>query len=128
MKIIDRVCKNPLAKAILFGGDRLSCCNAFVHIEDKGIATIAMQGEQGSGVPTIVGVYVAPNHRKQGVGRKLLSLALARIEELGGEKARIDCLTSNMLSVAQSLSKEKKLPIPFIVKDMCSGVNELVLY
>lgn len=55
--------------AILLSGDRISCCDEGVIMEKEaklvGVETIAPEGEEHSGQPTIVGLYVVPEHRGQ---------------------------------------------------------------
>lgn len=99
-----------LTQATLFGGDRYSCCDDYVTVEENGepvgIATIAPEGEQMSGTPTIVGVYVKQEFRGRGLGKELLFRAIERCLERGFIKVRIDCLTTAMFVVATKLKKE----------------------
>ncbi len=50
---------------MLLSGDRISCCHySAIAIDGQklaGICTIATDGEQNSGRPTIVGLYVLPS-------------------------------------------------------------------
>lgn len=72
--------KPSMAMRLLLSGDRWSCVDevalATVDSEIVGIATIAPQGEMMEGVPTIVAIYVVHEHRKSGVGFKLLEAAV----------------------------------------------------
>ncbi|RJQ30588.1 hypothetical protein C4572_03955 [Candidatus Parcubacteria bacterium] len=58
------------AMGILFAGDRWACVEkvAVAEVDGKivGIATIAPKGEQVSGKPTIVGLYVQHQYRQKG--------------------------------------------------------------
>ncbi|OGD56781.1 hypothetical protein A2V71_01515 [Candidatus Berkelbacteria bacterium RBG_13_40_8] len=96
----------------LFVGDRLSVIDESVAIKVDGkivgIATIAPQGEMMSGVPTIVGIYVLPEFRRQGLGKILLLSAIERCQERGFPKVRIDVLSSALMSLIKSLPQEKK--------------------
>ncbi len=82
--------KFDAAMAILLSGDRISCCDEGVIMSDKdktiGLATIAPEGEERSGQPTIVGLYVAPKYRKKGYGAKILQRAVERCLERGLDK------------------------------------------
>lgn len=66
----------------LFGGDRMNCCDEAVFAEIDGtvvgVATIAPLGESRDGVPEIVGVYVIPRFRRQGIGLGLMVVATKR--------------------------------------------------
>ena len=76
-----------MIKAILFVGDRILCCDEAMGLdvdgEVVGVATIAPLGEENSGQPDIVGLYVRPKFRRQGYSLQLLESALARCEERG---------------------------------------------
>ncbi len=83
---------------MLLAGDRLSCCDEAAVWEEKGkivgAATIAPEGEQMSGEPTIVGVYVLPKFRRRGIGRKLMIAAIDRCRERGLVPVRVDILST----------------------------------
>jgi ribosomal protein S18 acetylase RimI-like enzyme len=83
---------------ILFAGDRISDCDEGIIMQDQekfmGLATIAPRGENQSGQPTIVGLYVAPECRKRDYGRQLLQKAITRCLERGFQNIRMDVMSS----------------------------------
>lgn len=107
---VDEEIPHGFLQAILFGGDRLSCVDEAVAIENNdtvvGIATIAPEGEQMSGEPTIVGLYVRPEHRGKGAGMALLLAAIDRCRERGLVPVRVDALTTPVLRIAEKLPEE----------------------
>jgi GNAT superfamily N-acetyltransferase len=86
------------AIGILFVGDRFHCCDegvgVFAEGELVGIATIAPEGEQGSGEPTIVGLYVVPEYRRRGIGTELMRAAVERCRERGFARVRVDVMST----------------------------------
>lgn len=53
---------------ILLGGDRIACCDEAVTMRTEtgdlvGMATISSRGEDYSGCPEIVGLYILPKYR-----------------------------------------------------------------
>lgn len=76
------------AIGILFVGDRFHCCDEgigiFVEGELAGIITIAPEGEQESGEPTIVGLYVAPEYRNRAHARGRGAVPRARVHSRAG--------------------------------------------
>ena len=99
--------KPDIAVAVLLGGDRISCCDEGVIMEKEskliGVATIAPEGEEHSGQPTIVGLYVAPEHRGQGYGGQILKRAIERCIERGFDKIRMDVMSSNASKIIEKL-------------------------
>lgn len=104
---------------ILFGGDRLFCCDeaAIVEIDGKivALATIAPEGEMEEGTPTIVGLYTVRAHRKQGCGKAALEAAVRRCLARGFSHIRVDAISPNALRTIQSLSEE--LQAELVVND-----------
>jgi ribosomal protein S18 acetylase RimI-like enzyme len=100
---------NP-AIGILLGGDRMSCCDEGILMQEGenviGIATIASKGEEESGQPTIVGLYVAPEYRNKGYGGQILQKAIERCLERGFKKIRMDVMSSNVTKILEKLPKE----------------------
>ena len=100
------------ATAVLFGGDRLSCCDEGVgiHLDGKlvGIATIAPRGEQDSGVPTIVGVYVDKAARQNRLGRQLFIATVQRCQERGFTRIHVDSMSVGMMKIIDSLPAEMR--------------------
>ena len=86
--------------ALLLCGDRLSCCDEAVAIYDKeniiGVATIAPNGEEKSGIPTIVGMYIMPKFRGNNLGVKLFEETVKRCVERGFNKIHIDVMSTSM--------------------------------
>lgn len=68
-----RECGAHLAACILFGGDRATCCEEALGLYERdtlvAVATLSRQGEQNSGVPSVVGVYTHPDHRGKGYAK-----------------------------------------------------------
>lgn len=129
-EILKMIFPTPtLTQATLFGGDRYTCCDDFVTVEENdlpvGIATIAPEGEQMSGTPTIVGVYIKQEFRGKGLGLVLTKKAIERCIERGFTKARIDCLTTAMLVVANKLKAEYEKDFEFKVIDMAMPLNDM---
>ena len=100
-------------KAILFGGDRWRCVDEVAVArrqgELAGIATISYRGEQEDGKPTLVGVYVFPEHRLQGVGTKLTRAALARMLEQVSSDVHITLINSNFTKVLNKIELNKRV-------------------
>jgi len=125
---------HPIVLACIFGGARLSCCTEHVAVYDEddvcvGIATIAPEGEQGSGMPTIVGVWVHPLYRKQGIGTSLVENAIAMCARMGLHYkglpcVGIDAMSKGMLAICESLID--KYP-QLVFTDCTSMVNEMML-
>lgn len=97
---------------MLLAGDRLSCCDEAVGVEVEGqiaaVATIAPQGEQMGGRPTIVALYTLPRFRRRGYGREAFVAALARCRERGFAKVRVDVLSKHVLRIIEGLSTEDR--------------------
>lgn len=92
---------------ILFGGDRLSCCDeAYVcrslSGEILGAVTISRNGQMGEG-PEIVGLYVLPEYRRRGYGDLLLKLALLRLDQQELLPAKICILSTAMMELISHL-------------------------
>ena len=67
----------PETSAILFGGDRWTDCDlvAVAILPDGtpvGLATLALRGHHVNNEPEIVGVWVVPERRRQGIGQALV--------------------------------------------------------
>lgn len=80
---------SPDARTVViqFGGDRLSCCTmgAVVALDGDGppvaVASMAPDGEQGCGVPTVVGWWWRPGREAEGLavfGAAVAHLAASR--------------------------------------------------
>lgn len=113
IKKIGQLHEKPnFAVGLLLSGDRISCCDEGVIMEKEaklvGVATIAPEGEEHSGQPTIVGLYVAPEYRGQGYGDQILRRAIERCIERGFDKIRMDVMSSNVSKILEKLPDEMK--------------------
>lgn len=94
------------AVGILFAGDRFSCCDQGVGAfknELVGIATIAPEGEMHDGTPTIVGLYVSPEHRCQGIGTALMRAAVEQCRDRGFSSVRVDVMSTGAKKAIEKL-------------------------
>lgn len=92
----------------LFCGDRATCCDEAAVIKNCGrivaVATIAPRGEDCSGKPAIVGVYVLPGFRKQGHASKVVEEAFGRcVERALRVPVRMDLMSSGIQAVVKGL-------------------------
>ncbi len=95
---------------LILGGDRIACCDEAV-IEERegevvGAASIAPHGEERSGQPTIVGVFVLKAYRGQGIGASLLASAINRCVEREFTRIRIDVLSRGMARTIAKLPQD----------------------
>lgn len=101
------------ASIIVLGGERMSCCDEAVVLEDGngnlvGMATIAPRGESGEGKPAIVGLYVLPRFRRQGYAKELLLKTIERCIERGFEKICLDVMSRRLMRVITKLPSDKR--------------------
>lgn len=122
MASMDEISKwlNDLAHAevfgpvhgILFGGDRYSCCNAaciaYLNNGPIGAVTISHRGEQNSGQPTIVGLYVGRKMRRMGVGTELLTKAIKYCQDNNLIPVRVDVLSKSAKNLIDKLPDNLK--------------------
>lgn len=98
----------PMSRAILFSGDRWSCCDqcVYLYVSNKlvAIATIAPNGEQNSGNPEIVGIYVHKEYRNLGYSKLILEGAVNMCKERGFPYVNITVVNSLLLNPAKSIS------------------------
>jgi len=93
--LVEWVDEQPfsITLTILFGGERLYHCDEAVGVVVKGkivaVASIAPHGE-GTGTPTIVGLYTIPEHRRAGYGAVAFQAAIKRCRQRAFEKVRVD--------------------------------------
>lgn len=94
----------------LFGGDRLSCCDEAVVAEENGqivsVASIAPEGEQNDGRPTIVGLYTLAAYRKKGYGLAAMTAAIERMVERGLTPIHVDVLSTGAKHLIAKLPDE----------------------
>ncbi len=97
---------------ILFGGDRLGCCDEGVGImvgtQLIGIASIAPQGEDRAGSPTIVGMYVDKAFRHKQLGQRLLQATIQRCQERGFLRIHVDVMSEGMKKIINHLAPESR--------------------
>lgn len=77
--------------AVLFGNDQWRYVTHAAIARDEtgtlvGLASLAMHGEDGEGTPEIVGVWVHPEHRRQGIGTRLLIRCVDEATFLGAQE------------------------------------------
>ena len=109
------------AVGILFSGDRRSCVTDMVIVEDVpdmtnptnlrevvGVATLAEDGEQGSGESTLVGIMVHGDKRGQGYGKFLLRGAVKCALHQEQAPLQVDCLTKGSLMLMETLPDKWK--------------------
>lgn len=110
IEFVKNLNPNPVV-GVLLSGDRLLCVTEAVGIEIEGkmigIATIAEEGELYSGDPTLVALYIKPEHRQKGYGKKLLKEAISYAKKKF-PYLRVDILSSKVKKMIQSLSEEDK--------------------
>ena len=75
--------RHPLAIATLFGGDRWSCVSDVViaysstdNTTPIALATVSDWGENYTGQPAIMGLLVAGEYRRMGIGQRVLETAV----------------------------------------------------
>lgn len=108
----------------LFGGDRFSCIDEAVALEVDGeivgLATIAPRGEERSGQPTIVGLYVRHQFRGNGYSYRILMATIDRMRERGLAKPyRADATSSPGFRACQGLPAVS--PKPFFMRRRASA-------
>lgn len=80
-----------LSFALLFSDDRWSHVTHVAIARDEagtliGFASLAMHGEDGESTPEIIGVWVHAEHRRQGVGTRLLIRCVDEATRLGAQQ------------------------------------------
>ena len=120
---------NKPAIGILFGGERIDCCDevlaAFENSQFLGAVTLSSQGEVMSGQPTIVGLWVSYQHRKKGIGQALLEAAIRRMIERGLTPVRLDSISSKADRMFERLPKELKKVIIVFSGGPCDAVLDM---
>jgi GNAT superfamily N-acetyltransferase len=105
LRIVQDWCKDlnniphGIIRGILFSGDRFTCCDEAVIAYDNdtfvGIATISFKGEDYSGKPEVVGLYVVPAFRCKGYGFMLLKDAILRCLD-AGDRVQVVAVSANV--------------------------------
>lgn len=122
---------DTMAAATLFAGDRLSCVDEGVAIDSNlgqevGIATIAPKGEQSSGQPTIVAIFVRHEFRKGGYGKELMMVTIDRCRERNLVPAKIDALTTPAVRICEHLPDDYKADVRVFDMSM-GGLMDMIL-
>lgn len=103
---------NGVNKGTLFSGDRFTCCDEFIVAHENGrligLASIAPDGEEMNGEPTMVGLWVNAEFRARGIGKQLVEQIISRCGERGFEKVRIDAMSEPVVKIYKSLSPDLK--------------------
>jgi len=131
---IDEFATMP-AIGILFGGDRLTCCDevlaAYAGSTFLGVVTLSSEGETLSGEPAIVGLWVHYDHRGEGVGSVLLTAAVKRMAKRGLVPVSIIPLSSKVLGMLEklppNLRKQVKVEGGFTAETPLSGFADQAL-
>lgn len=100
--------ENPLAAGILFAGDRWQhVAHVARAVSDQalsvGMATLAPCDEMGAGGPHIIGVYVLPAYRRQGIGRRLIAALVAKSQQVYGRGVTAECVTHEGLMTCSGI-------------------------
>ena len=65
----------------------------------------------GSGEPTIVGLWVHYDHRRDGVGQALLEAAIRRMIERGLTPVRLDVMSEKIGRIVERLPQELRAQV-----------------
>lgn len=112
-----RSLKPSMAIGTLLSGDRWSCVDkvalAIINQEIVGLATMAFQGEQMDGRPTIVAIYVQAEYRASGIGYQLLETAIDYMASKKMEPIHVDVLNTKVSRMISRLpaAKQQKLNV-----------------
>jgi len=113
-----------IIRGILFSGDRFTCCDEAVIAYDNdtfvGIATISFKGEDYSGKPEVVGLYVVPAFRCKGYGFMLLKDAILRCLD-AGDRVQVVAVSANVRSLVERLPESIRAQVDFT--DCSLGLN-----
>lgn len=122
--------KPRMALGMLLAGDRWSCVEevvlATVDGEIVGIATIAPKGEQMSGEPTIVAIYVVHEHRASGIGYELLEVAIDYMLSKGLAPIRVDAMNSKVSRMIDRLPAEKRQKLSVVEQSMGGAMDAIL--
>lgn len=122
--------KPSMALGLLLGGDRWSCVDevtlATVDGEIVGIATIAPHGEEMSGTPTIVAIYVAHEFRSSSIGFELLEASVDYMLAKGLEPIRIDVMNSKVSRMIDRLPMEKRQKLSVVDSSMGGAMDAML--
>lgn len=121
--------KPSMVLGMLLAGDRWSCVDkvALATIDSKivGIATIAPNGEEMSGEPTIVAIYVLREHRGSRIGYQLLEAAVDYMLSKGLVPIHIDAFNSKILRMIDRLPFEKRQKLNVVDQSMDGAMDKM---
>ena len=122
--------KPSMALGILLAGARWDCVTesvvAKVNGKVVGIATIAPKGEQMSGEPTIVAIYVLHEYRGEGIGFRLFEKAIDYMLQKGLEPIRVNVLNSKVLHMINRLPVEKRQKLKVVDQSMGGRLDSIM--
>lgn len=99
-----------LSWVLLFEGDRWRYVErvavAMRDDEPIGIASLAPCDEEGNNGPQVIGVWVAPEWRKQGIGVQLVKTLAEESQKLYGQAATIYGVSVGGQALVQAIAKE----------------------
>lgn len=91
---------------VLFGGDRHSCCDKFLHLYlgDKliGLSSLSLSGELRDDIPEIVGFYILPEYRNQGYGKLLLEKSVKDFKRFTDKQLCMIVISKKMKKLLQN--------------------------
>lgn len=98
--------------AVLLGGDRLTCIDYAFGVRVNGtiatVATIASQGEQMSGEPTLVALFTPRRFRGKGYDVLALKAAIAYCKACEWPQMRFDILSTAESTAVAALTDEER--------------------
>jgi ribosomal protein S18 acetylase RimI-like enzyme len=111
----------PLTAALLFGGERwmdadLVAVAGDAHASDAaaivGLATLALDGHHMPDAPEIIGVWVAPDRRRRGIGRALAATLAQAAQDYAGRPALLVPVTREGVGLARALAAAQIVTLP----------------
>jgi GNAT superfamily N-acetyltransferase len=119
--------QSPLTLAILFGGDRWQsvevCGVATQDGRDVGLASLAPCDECGQPGPHIIGVWIAPESRRGGLGAALLVALAAESQRRYGAVAAADAVSAPGWQCVQAA---QRAGAALVGRDLSGGVLEML--
>jgi len=111
----------PLTAALLFGGERWMDADLVAVAGDAhesnaaaivGLATLALKGHHMRDAPEIIGVWVAPDRRRRGIGRALAATLAQAAQDYAGRPALLIPVTREGVGLARALAAEQIVTLP----------------
>ena len=119
-----------MAMGLLLSGDRWSCVEevtvAKIDGEIAGIITIAPEGEEMSGKPTIVAIYVLKEHRASGVGYQLFEATIDYMSSKDLIPIHVDAMNSKVLRMIDRLPIEKRQKLNVVDQTMGGAMDAML--